>query len=90
MLNIRQDIHSLTEFKRKTAVFMKQLKKGRRPVVLTVNGKAAIIVQTVPGFPVSDDVELLNMFDKQMDDGNIETGNVQVGSTNSLVYIIEK
>jgi prepilin-type N-terminal cleavage/methylation domain-containing protein len=52
--------------------------------------KAAIIVQTAAGFPVSDDVELLTMFDKQMDDGNLETGNVQVGSTNSLVYIIEK
>jgi prepilin-type N-terminal cleavage/methylation domain-containing protein len=56
-----------------------------------ITAKAALIVQTASGQPaISDDVELLTMFDKQMDDGNLETGNVQVGSSNSLVYIIEK
>ena len=53
--------------------------------------KAAIIVQTAAGIlPVSDDVALLEMVDQQMDDGNLETGLVQVGSTNSLVFIIER
>jgi prevent-host-death family protein len=50
MLNISQDIHSLTDFKRKTAVFMKQLKARQRPVVLTVNGKAALIVQDADSY----------------------------------------
>ena len=50
MLNFSQDIHSLTEFKRKTAVFMKQLKSCRRPVVLTVNCKAAFIVQDADSY----------------------------------------
>lgn len=45
MLNIRQDIHSLTDFKRNTVAFVKQLKKGRRPLVLTVNGRAEVVVQ---------------------------------------------
>ncbi len=45
MLNIRQDIHSLTDFKRHTVDFVKQLKKGRRPLVLTVNGRAEVVVQ---------------------------------------------
>ena len=45
MLNIRQDIHSLTDFKRHTVNFVKQLKKGRRPLVLTVNGRAEVVVQ---------------------------------------------
>lgn len=44
-MNLTQDIHSLTEFKRKTTVFMRQMKERRRPMVLTVNGKAALIVQ---------------------------------------------
>lgn len=52
--------------------------------------KAALIVQTAAGNPVSDDVDQLTMIDKQMDDGNLETGLIQVGSTNSLVFIIEK
>jgi prepilin-type N-terminal cleavage/methylation domain-containing protein len=53
--------------------------------------KAAIVLQTNPGTqPLSDDQALFEMIDKQMDDGNLETGVVQLGSTNSLVFIIEK
>lgn len=55
-----------------------------------VTAKAALIVQTAAGNPLSDDEEMFLMLDKQMDDGVLDTGNVQVGSTNSLVYIIEK
>lgn len=55
-----------------------------------IAAKAAIIIQTVGGNPVNDDQELFEMVDRQMDDGNLETGNIQVGSTNSLVFIIEK
>ncbi len=45
MMNLRQDIHSLTDFKRHTVNFVKQLKKGHRPLVLTVNGRAEVVVQ---------------------------------------------
>ena len=45
MLNITKDIQSLTTFRRRSGEFMKHLKKSKRPVVLTVNGKAAAIVQ---------------------------------------------
>jgi prepilin-type N-terminal cleavage/methylation domain-containing protein len=55
-----------------------------------VPAKAAIIIQTVAGNAMSDDVDLLLMIDKQMDDGNLETGSLQVGATNSLVFVIEK
>lgn len=55
-----------------------------------VTAKAALIVQTASGNPVSDDEDLFLMIDRQMDDGVLETGNIQVGSTNSLVFIIEK
>ncbi len=39
-----EDISPLTDFKRNTAAYIKQLKKSKRPAVLTVNGKAALIV----------------------------------------------
>lgn len=45
MLNLGEDIHPLTEFKRNTTGLVKQMKKTRRPVVLTVNGKAELVVQ---------------------------------------------
>ena len=44
MLDITQDIHSLTTFKRKSTDLMKQMKKTGRPLVLTVNGKAEAVV----------------------------------------------
>jgi prevent-host-death family protein len=45
MLNITTDIQSLTTFRRSSGDFMKHLKKSKRPLVLTVNGKAAAVVQ---------------------------------------------
>lgn len=55
-----------------------------------ITAKAAIIIQSDTDNPVSDDEELRLLIDRQMDDGVLATGNIQVGSTNSLVYIIEK
>jgi prevent-host-death family protein len=45
MLDITKDIQSLTNFRRKSGEFLKQIKKSKRPVVLTVNGKAKAVVQ---------------------------------------------
>lgn len=45
MVNLTEDIHPLTEFKRNTTGLVKKMKKTRRPVVLTVNGKAELVVQ---------------------------------------------
>ena len=45
MLDIKQDIQPLTTFRRCSAEFLRQLKRTKRPVILTVNGKAAAIVQ---------------------------------------------
>ena len=50
MVNLRQDIHPLTDFKRKTSEFMNQMKKTHRPVVLTVNGKAELVVQDAESY----------------------------------------
>ena len=45
MIDITDDIQSLTTFRRKSGDFMKQLKKTNRPVILTVKRKAAAVVQ---------------------------------------------
>ncbi len=39
------DIHTVTDFSRKPAEHIKRINKSKRPEVLTVNGKAAIVVQ---------------------------------------------
>jgi prevent-host-death family protein len=50
MLDITTDIESLTTFRRRSGDFIKQLKKSKRPVILTVNGKAAAIVQDAEAY----------------------------------------
>lgn len=50
MIDLSRDIRSLTDFKRKTTEFVKQLKETGAPVVLTVNGKAEIVVQDAAAY----------------------------------------
>ena len=50
MLDIKRDIHPLTTFRRNSAKFLKQLKKTRKPIVLTVNGKAEAVVQDAEAY----------------------------------------
>jgi PHD/YefM family antitoxin component YafN of YafNO toxin-antitoxin module len=50
MIDLSQDIHSLSDFKRKTAKFRTRLKKTGNPVVLTINGKAEMIVQDAASY----------------------------------------
>jgi prevent-host-death family protein len=50
MLNLTTDIQSLTTFRRSSGHFMKHLKESKRPLVLTVNGKAAAVVQDAEAY----------------------------------------
>ena len=49
MLDLR-DIHSLSEFQRNTKEFLQQMKHNRGPIVLTVNGKAEVVVQDAQSY----------------------------------------
>jgi prevent-host-death family protein len=44
-MDITKDIQALTTFRNNSTAFLQQLKKTKRPVILTVNGKAAAVVQ---------------------------------------------
>lgn len=50
MLDIAQDIQSLSNFKRNTSDVLHQLRETGRPVVLTVNGKAEMVVQDAQSY----------------------------------------
>jgi prevent-host-death family protein len=50
MIDLSKDIHSLSDFKRKTSEFMTRMKRSGRPVVLTINGKAEIVVQDAASY----------------------------------------
>jgi prevent-host-death family protein len=50
MLDIHTDIDSLSNFKRNTAEYLRQLKETGHPVVLTINGKAELVVQDTASY----------------------------------------
>jgi len=45
MIGITKDIQAMTTFRRHPREFMRRLKRTTRPLVLTVNGKAEVVVQ---------------------------------------------
>ena len=50
MLNLGNGIDSLTNFKRQTAEYLERLHETGEPVVLTVNGKAQVVVQDATAY----------------------------------------
>ena len=45
MMDITKDIQPLTDFKRNTTELLRQMKETGEPIVLTINGRAELVVQ---------------------------------------------
>jgi len=82
MLNIIRDIHSLSNFKRNTSEFIQQMKQTGKPVVLTVNGKAELVVQDAESYQ-----KLLELLDQLETIAGIKKGleDVEAGRTRPVV-----
>ncbi|MGH9202016.1 MAG: type II toxin-antitoxin system Phd/YefM family antitoxin [Vicinamibacterales bacterium] len=50
MLDLANDIRSLSDFKRKTSELLGRLKRTGNPLVLTINGRAEIVVQDASAY----------------------------------------
>ena len=50
MFDIKRDIQAMTTFRRNPGKFLKQLKKTKKPVILTINGKAEAVVQDADAY----------------------------------------
>jgi prevent-host-death family protein len=60
MINLSRDIQSLSTFKRNTNELITQMKVTGNPVVLTVNGKAELVVQDAESYQkLLDSIEYL-------------------------------
>jgi prevent-host-death family protein len=49
-MDITKDIQPMTAFRNNSAAFMRHLRATKRPVILTVNGKAAAVVQDAEAY----------------------------------------
>jgi hypothetical protein len=59
MIDLIEGIDSLTNFKRNTPVFLDRLRESGRPLVLTINGKAKLVVQDAVSYQ-----QLLDLIDR--------------------------
>ena len=50
MINLCQDIHPLSTFKRNTNQLITQMKNTGHPIVLTINGKAELVIQDATSY----------------------------------------
>lgn len=50
MLDLANDIRSLSDFKRNTVALLDRLRETGSPLVLTVNGKAEVVVQDAAAY----------------------------------------
>lgn len=78
-VHLSEDIHPLTEFKRNTTGLVRQIKRTKRPVVLTVNGKAELVVQDAKSYQQMQErlerlevVEAIRQGVKDMEEGRVQ------------------
>ena len=75
MISIDKDIHSLSDFKRNTSTFLDQMRATGHPVVLTINGKAELVVQDAASYQ-----HLLDRLDELESMGKIQQALADVAA----------
>src|ERR1700722_14881093 len=77
MVDVR-DIHSLSDFQRRTKEHIERLKQTGKPEVLTVNGQAEIVVQSAQSYQqLIEDAELarsLKVIRRSLEEGRAGKG----------------
>lgn len=76
MLDLANDIRSLSDFKRNTADLLDRLRQTGHPLVLTINGRAELIVQDAEAYQaLLDRVEAIEAIQRGLQD--VQTGRVK-------------
>jgi prevent-host-death family protein len=71
MLDLANDIRSLSDFKRKTSELITRLKSTGDPLVLTINGRAEVVVQDAEAYQdLLDRVETIEALHRGFADVN--------------------
>jgi prevent-host-death family protein len=73
MLDLANDIRSLSDFKRNTVELLDRLRKTGHPLVLTINGKAEVVVQDAGAYQaLLDRVEAIEGIQRGLADVNAD------------------
>lgn len=74
-----KDIESLTAFKRNTSEYIRKIKKSGNPLILTVKGKAEIVVQDAESYQ-----RMLDALDRAETVVAVREGLVSVGQGKTM------
>lgn len=87
MIDLSQDIHSLSDFKRKTAEHLARMRKHGHPTVLTINGKAELVVQDAASYQ-----RLLELAERaeMMEFLNASRADIEAGRTEPALEALER
>lgn len=87
MLDISRDIQSLSNFKRNTSNAIAQMKQTGEPIVLTVNGKAEVVVQDAKSYQ-----QLLEKIERLEAIAGIKQGlaDIESGETRPLTQFMQE
>jgi prevent-host-death family protein len=84
MLDLANDIRSLSDFKRNTVHLLDRIRKTGNPMVLTINGKAELVVQDAEAYQaLLDRVETLEGIQRGIAD-------VKAGRTKPAQQVFDK
>ena len=85
MIDLSSGIDSLTNFKRNTTTFLDRLRETGQPLVLTINGKAQLVVQDASSYQ-----RLLELVDRLEAVEGIKKGleDVKRGRTRPIAKVI--
>jgi len=73
-IQLDEDIQSLSEFRSKVAFYFDKVKKTKRPLIITQNGKSAAILLNVPEYEAMvDKIEVLE--DMKLAESQIKKGS---------------
>src|SRR5712692_3311924 len=84
MIDLTEGIDSLTNFKRNTLAFLDRLRESGQPLVLTINGKAQLVVQDAASYQ-----QLLEQIDRLQAMEGIQRGldEMNAGKGKPLVQV---
>ena len=78
MIDISKDIRSLSDFKRNTTEFVREMKESGKPIVLTVNGRSELVVQDATSYQklleLVDRLEAIEGIKRGLEDADARRG----------------
>ena len=91
-MKITRDIQSVSDFKQNASKLIKQVRETKQPIVLTVNGRAAVVVQDAESYEqmveADDKAEILALLRERRE--YVKGGGKLIAADDAFAVIAKK